>query len=60
MLFSKQRDAVEGIALWLLMLGLIISMFEYTYPYGPGVSQIMVWFMLGTILSKNRKEGQKE
>ena len=37
-------------ALWLLLLGLIISIFEYTYPYGPGVSQIMVWFCLGIIL----------
>ena len=54
MLFYKQRDDFEDTALWLLLLGLIISMFEYTYPYGPGVSQVMVWFMLGRFI-RNKK-----
>lgn len=32
---------------WLLLFSLIVSLFEYTYPYGPGVSQIMLWFIIG-------------
>lgn len=31
----------------MLMFMLIVSMFEYTYPYGPGVSQLLLWFLIG-------------
>lgn len=50
MLFNKRRNDSAQTALWILLLGLTISMFEYTYPYGPGVSQVMVWFCLGAFL----------
>lgn len=61
MLFYKQRRAFEDTVLWLLLLGLIISMFEYTYPYGPGASQIMVWFYLRLIpYSENRIERRED
>lgn len=47
-LFSRSaKRGTQRLAIWLLLLGLIVSLFEYTYPYGPGVSQLMVWFMLG-------------
>jgi len=36
--------------LWILLFSLIVSLLEYTYPYGPGVSQLMVWFLLGQYL----------
>lgn len=35
---------------WLLFFALIVSQFEYTYPYGPGTSQLMMWFLLGQYL----------
>lgn len=38
------------IAPWVLLFSLIVSMFEYSYPYGPGVSQIMLWILLGQYL----------
>jgi hypothetical protein len=34
----------------ILLFSLIVSLFEYTYPYGPGVSQIMLWFVLGRFI----------
>lgn len=37
---------------WLLLYSLIISQFEYTYPFGPGVSQIILWFVLGHYLKR--------
>jgi len=33
--------------IWILLFSLIVSLLEYTYPYGPGVSQIVLWFSLG-------------
>ncbi len=41
---------------WLLIYGFIISVFEYTFPFGPGTSQVMTWFMLGNYLSNRNKE----
>lgn len=41
--------------LWVLLFSLIVSIFEYTYPFGPGVSQIMLWFLLGQYI-KTPKE----
>lgn len=41
--------------IWVLFFSLIVSIFEYTYPYGPGVSQLMVWFLLGQYLTLNIK-----
>ncbi|EGP5093648.1 O-antigen ligase family protein [Enterococcus faecium] len=31
----------------LLLFSLIVSLFEYTYPFGPGTTQFMLWFLLG-------------
>lgn len=46
-LFFKRFKYLYGIPFWVMLFSLIISLFEYTYPYGPGTSQLMVWFMLG-------------
>lgn len=50
-LFLKRSKYLYGIPLWVMLFSLIISLFEYTYPYGPGTSQLMVWFMLGQQLN---------
>lgn len=49
---SRKRKEENTLALWVLLFSLIVSFFEYTYPFGPGVSQIMVWFLLGQYLKK--------
>lgn len=38
---------ISNLSAWLLLFSLIVSIFEYTYPYGPGVSQLILWFLLG-------------
>lgn len=60
LLLSRIRTSKSVLAGWLLLFGLIISTFEYTYPYGPGVSQIVVWFMIGQVIRKQRPTGKDE
>ncbi len=45
----KRKNSTNNftLPLWILLFSLIVSLFEYTYPYGPGVSQLIVWFLLG-------------
>ncbi len=31
---------------WLLLFSIFVSLFEYAYPFGPGVSQFMLWFLI--------------
>jgi O-antigen ligase len=33
---------------------LVISNLEYTYPFGPGVSQLMVWFLMGQLIKEKK------
>jgi len=49
--FLRKVQNRSKLALWLLLLGLLISLFEFSYPYGPGTSQIMVWFLIGQYLA---------
>lgn len=35
----------------LFTLIIIVSMFEYSYPYGPGTNQIILWIIIGNELS---------
>jgi hypothetical protein len=44
---STERSILIGL---LLAYSLIISMFEYSFPYGPGVSQMILWLTLGVTL----------
>ena len=46
-IFISKKTLGFKLPVWVLLFSLIVSMFEYTYPYGPGASQIMVWFLLG-------------
>jgi len=47
---NKQSQNAFTLPLWVLLFSLIVSNFEYTYPYGPGVSQLMLWFLIGQYL----------
>lgn len=47
------------LVLWILLFSLIVSIFEYTYPFGPGISQVMVWFLLGQYLKEDLSYEQK-
>ena len=60
LLLSRIRTSKSVLTGWLLLFGLIISTFEYTYPYGPGVSQIVVWFMIGQVIRKQLPTGKDE
>lgn len=44
-IFSKKNNSTYS--KWILNLGLLVSFVEYTYPFGPGTSQFIVWFLLG-------------
>ncbi len=52
---SYRALKINRLPLWLLLFSLIVSLFEYTYPFGPGVSQIMLWFLLGQYLRRNQE-----
>lgn len=43
-----------------LIQGIILSLLEYTYPFGPGVSQIVTWTYLGQYLKKDISEKYKK
>ena len=49
-IFTVKGNRKYSFPLWVLLFSLIVSIFEYTYPYGPGVSQVMVWFLMGQYL----------
>jgi|SRR5690625_242618 len=38
---------------WVLLFSLIVSLFEYTYPFGPGSSQLMLWLLMGQYFKHN-------
>ncbi|MFW3496704.1 O-antigen ligase family protein [Aerococcus viridans] len=55
---SKNSMQLEFI--WVLFTTLIVSLFEYSYPYGPGTSQLMMWTLFGYFLrSKNIEKKNK-
>lgn len=48
--WALRRDRLAGpshLTGHVLLFSLIVSLFEYTYPFGPGTSQVMLWFLLG-------------
>lgn len=43
-----------------IIFSLIVSLFEYTYPYGPGTSQFFLWMLFGFnlfLLDRRNKNG---
>lgn len=54
------KNAMQIEFIWILFATLIVSFFEYSYPYGPGTSQLMMWILLGYYLrSKNIEKKNK-
>lgn len=53
---NKKGSKKNTIGFWILLFSLIVSIFEYTYPFGPGSSQIIVWFLLGQYLNKTKQK----
>ncbi|MDF2520159.1 MAG: hypothetical protein K0R84_787 [Clostridia bacterium] len=51
-IFRSMGKVEFTLPIMVLLFSLIVSIFEYTYPYGPGVSQLMLWFLLGQYLKK--------
>ena len=41
-----------------MLLALVISLVEYTYPYGPGTSQIILWALIGIYLNISLNESK--
>ena len=39
----------------IISVSLVISLLEYSYPYGPGVSQFILWFLLGQYMFRNQE-----
>ncbi len=56
---GMKRGGTVDLSVYLLMSALVISLVEYSYPYSPGVSLILVWFMLGQYLQKKARPVQK-
>lgn len=54
-IFLKVSSKRNNMTFYLFLFSLIVSIFEYTYPFGPGVSQIMLWFLLGQYLNNSYK-----
>lgn len=50
-----KRGGAVDLSVYLLMIALVISLVEYSYPYSPGVSLIVVWLMLGQHLQKKAR-----
>jgi len=53
---SNRESSFISMVPYIFLIPLITSMLEYTHPYGPGVSQIMVWFLLGQYLRNGQNE----
>ena len=54
-LITSKNKFGYSLPIWILLFSLVVSTLEYTYPYGPGVSQLMVWFLLGQYFKHNNK-----
>lgn len=50
-ILSKKSFGLDRVVYWILLFSMIVSLAEYSYPYGPGSSQIMLWFLLGQKLT---------
>jgi O-antigen ligase len=53
-LIRIDRDPINLLIFMIFSVSLIISVLEYSYPYGPGVSQFILWFVLGQYTFRNQ------
>ena len=54
-LFNIEKDVFSILVFMLLSVSYVISLLEYSYPYGPGVSQFILWMMLGQYVLRDKK-----
>ena len=54
-LLSIQGYTINILVFMILIVSLVISLLEYSYPYGPGVSQFILWFLLGQYMFRNQE-----
>lgn len=59
LMFKLGKDTFTILLFMILSVGFVISLLEYSYPYGPGVSQFILWFMLGQFLIRDKKYDAK-
>jgi len=56
-----RKPVIENLGVFLFIIPFIISFFEYSYPFGPGTANFMVFFMFSiTIRIKRLKELKHE
>ncbi len=44
---NSKHDLFSRIIFAILFVNLTVSLLEYTYPYGPGTAQIIMWILIG-------------
>lgn len=54
-LFNIEKDVFSVLVFMLISVSYVISFLEYSYPYGPGVSQFILWMMLGQYVLRDKK-----
>jgi hypothetical protein len=52
-IFNNKIDKSHTIVCWILFFSLIVSNFEHNFPYGPGVSQAMIWILFAQFIKAN-------
>lgn len=54
---KKQKSYLGLLLMGMMLISLILSLFEYTYPYGPGVAQFILWLLFGYFYRQQRNIG---
>ena len=54
-----RKPAIENLGVFLFIIPFIISFFEYTYPFGPGTANFMVFLMFSTAVKVRRHKELK-
>jgi hypothetical protein len=52
-IFNNKIDKSYTIVVWILLFSLVVSNLEHSFPYGPGVSQAMIWVLLAQFIKAN-------
>lgn len=50
-ILKKENSLISILVVMLLFVNLFVSNVEYTYPYGPGTAQIIMWVFIGLYLT---------
>jgi hypothetical protein len=56
---NKHIDKSYMIVIWILFFSLIVSNLEHSFPYGPGVSQAMIWVLLAQFIKAKNNSSFK-